>query len=85
MDFLLAAYKLVIELKFVRDRVHAKKIGDELIVDIAHYGKHPECKILWCIVYDPNEHLTNAGGLHTDLGGKRSYQGGELVTKVLVL
>ena len=85
MDFLLAAHKLVIELKFVRDRVHAKKVGDELIVDIAHYGKHPECQILWCIVYDPNEYLTNAGGLRADLSGKRSYQDGELVTKVLVL
>ena len=85
MDFLLAAHKLVIELKFVRNRAHARKIGDELIVDIEHYSKHPECQLLWCVVYDPNSYFTNAGGLCTDLTGKRSYQGGELITKVLVL
>ena len=85
MDFLLPAHKLVIELKFVRDRTHAKKIGDELIVDIEHYRKHPECQTLWCVVYDPNHCLTNASGLCSDLSGKRSSQAGELITKVLVL
>ncbi|HAI2361552.1 TPA: transposase, partial [Escherichia coli] len=32
MDFLLPAHKLVLETKIVRDRSHAKKIGDELII-----------------------------------------------------
>src|SRR5207237_9230184 len=36
MDFLLPAHRRVLELKFVRDRNHAKKIGDELIIDIDH-------------------------------------------------
>lgn len=36
MDFLLPAHRIVIELKFVRDRAHGRKIGDELIVDIEH-------------------------------------------------
>lgn len=85
MDFLLPAYQLVIELKFVRDRTHAKNIGDELIVDIEHYRRHPDCHTLWCVVYDPSHCLTNAEGLCSDLGGKRSSQNGELETKVLVL
>lgn len=42
MDFLLPAHGLVIELKFVRDRTHAKRIGDELIIDIEHYRVHPQ-------------------------------------------
>ena len=71
MDFLLPAHKLVVELKFVRDRAHAKKIGDELIVDIEHYRKHPDCQALWCVVYDPNHYLTNAEGLCSDLSGRR--------------
>ena len=85
MDFLLPAHRLVIELKFIRDRTHAKKVGAELIVDIEHYRKHPKCQILWCVVYDPNHYLTNAEGLCSDLSGKRSSQDGELVTKVFVL
>ena len=85
MDFLLPAHGLVIELKFVRDRTHAKRIGDELIIDIEHYRVHPQCKILWCVVYDPEHLLTNAEGLRTDLEGKRSIKDGELLVKVLVV
>jgi REase_DpnII-MboI len=58
MDFLLPVHKIVIELKFVRDRNHAKKIGDELIVDIDHYQQHPGCSRLWCVVFDPDHLLT---------------------------
>ena len=41
MDFLLPEHRIVIELKFVRDRVHALKIGDELTIDIDHYMEAP--------------------------------------------
>jgi hypothetical protein len=85
MDFLLPAHSLVIELKFVRDRGHAKGIGDELIIDIEHYRRHPDCRILWCVVYDPEHYLTNAEGLCSDLGGTRKSKDGEVAVKVLVL
>jgi len=85
MDFLLPAHNLVIELKFVRDRSHAKRIGDELIIDIEHYRKHPQCNGLWCVVYDPGHLLTNAEGLRTDLEGTRTMKHGELIVKVIVL
>ncbi len=85
MDFLLPTHSLVIELKFVRDRSHAKRIGDELIIDIEHYRKHPKCNGLWCVVYDPQHLLTNAEGLRTDLEGIRTMKHGELLVKVLVL
>jgi hypothetical protein len=85
MDFLLPAHNLVIELKFVRDRAHGKRIGDELIIDIEHYRKHQQCNRLWCVVYDPEKLLTNAEGLRTDLEGSRTMKHGELFVKVLVL
>ncbi len=68
MDFFLPAHDLVIETKLVRDRSHAKSVGDELVLDIAHYAAHPGCKKLWCVVYDPEHHLTNPEGLK-DLDG----------------
>lgn len=40
MDFLLPTYYLVIETKIVRDRAHAKRVGEELIIDIEHYRHH---------------------------------------------
>ena len=85
MDFLLPAHSLVIELKFVRDRNHGKKIGDELIIDIEHYRRHPDCKFLWCVIYDPERLLLNAEGLKTDLDGRRDASDGNVMVHVLVL
>jgi hypothetical protein len=85
MDFLLPAHKTVIELKFVRDANHAKKIGEELIVDIEHYRKHLECETLWCVIFDPEHLIRNAEGLKKDLEGSRSSKEGAVQVKVLVL
>lgn len=78
MDFLLPEHRLVLELKFVRDGNHARKIGDELIIDIAHYGRHPDCDTLWCVVFDPHHLLPNAEGLKNDLEGTRSTRDGSV-------
>jgi hypothetical protein len=85
MDFLLSAYKLVIETKIVRDRAHAKRVGDELIVDIEHYRRHPACSSLWCVIYDPDGLITNAEGLKSDLQGQRSTPDGMVSVRVFVL
>ena len=85
MDFLLPAYALVVELKFVRDRNHGRRIGDELIIDIEHYRRHPECRTLWCVIYDPNNFLQNGEGLKNDLEGNRATPDGEVTTRVLIL
>jgi hypothetical protein len=85
MDFLLAEHKIVLELKFVRDSNHAKKIGDELIIDIDHYRHHPDCSTLWCIVFDPGHLLQNAEGLKRDLEGTRTTRDGTVHVRLLVL
>ncbi|EEW7373635.1 transposase, partial [Escherichia coli] len=85
MDFLLPAHKLVLETKIVRDRNHAKKVGDELIIDIEHYRRHDSCKHLWCIIYDPNQYITNSQGLKSDLEGERVSKDGEVIVKVYVI
>jgi REase_DpnII-MboI len=85
MDFLLPKHKLVIEIKFVRDRQHAKKIGDELIIDIEHYRRHPTCDELLCVIFDPDHLLGNAEGLRTDLEGDRKTKDGSIKVKLFVL
>lgn len=85
MDFLLPAHRLVIETKVVRDRAHAKRVGDELIIDIEHYRRHPQCSVLWCVVYDPDHLITNAEGLKKDLQGQRSTPDGAVKVRVFVL
>lgn len=85
MDFLLPAHELVIETKIVRDRAHAKRIGDELIIDIEHYRRHPDCKTLWCVIYDPDNLITNSPGLKNDLDGQRKSKDGEVLVKTFIL
>lgn len=84
MDFFLPAHDLVIETKCVRDRSHARAIGDELVLDIAHYAVHPGCKKLWCVVYDPEHYLTNPEGLK-DLEGDHKKSDRNVNVKVFVV
>ena len=85
MDFLLPQHKIVLELKFVRDSQHARKIGNEIIVDIEHYRRHPDCDELWCAIFDPDHLLVNAQGLRSDLEGNRTSKDGKVTVRVFVV
>lgn len=67
MDFLLKSEQVVVETKMTRDGLSDKDLGEQLIIDIARYGQHPDCKTLVCFVYDPLEHVANPVGLQADL------------------
>lgn len=84
MDFYLPAHDLVIETKCVRDRTHAKAVGDELVLDIGHYAAHPGCRKLWCVVYDPEHYLTNPEGLK-DLDGEHKQKDRSVLVKVFIV
>jgi hypothetical protein len=84
MDFLLPVHGIVIEMKFVRNQSHGRKIGAELIIDIEHYRRHPNCKTLWCVIYDPNSFIQNQEGLKKDLEGIRSSSDGKVGVSVFI-
>jgi len=67
VDFLLKQEKIVIEVKKQREGLGVKEIGEQLIIDIARYKTHPDCRHLLCFVYDPEHHLVNPRGLENDL------------------
>ena len=73
MDFLLPAHSLVIEVKRIRDKAHAARVGDELVVDMEHYRWHPDCTRLWCAIYDPRMLIKNPAGMVSGgtVGGAR--------------
>lgn len=71
MDFLLKQEHVVIEAKKTRKNLRDKEIGEQLIVDIAKYRAHPECRMLICFIYDPEGRIGNPAGLETDLSGER--------------
>lgn len=67
VDFLLKREKILFEVKKTRPTLKDKDIGNQLIVDIAHYKSHPDCKQLICFVYDPDNLVANPRGLEDDL------------------
>lgn len=67
MDFLLKEEEIAIEVKMIRKGLRDKEIGDQLIIDIAKYQNHPNCKCLYCFVYDPDGDIRNPRGLEKDL------------------
>lgn len=81
MDFLLKDESIVIEAKMTRRGLGAREVGEQLILDINYYQAHPNCKQLYCLVYDPEHRVKNPRGLENDLSKKH----GELDVKVFVI
>jgi hypothetical protein len=71
MDFLLKRERIVLEIKKTRSGLGAREIGEQLLIDIARYRSHPDCKTLVCFVYDPEDKISNPTGLERDLSGNR--------------
>lgn len=67
IDFLLKKEKIVIEVKKTRKNLIDKEIGEELLIDIAKYKQHSDCKALICFIYDPEGRIGNPRGLENDL------------------
>ena len=67
MDFLLKDVGIVIEVKKTRMSMTAKTLGEELLIDREKYKVHPDCKKLYCFVYDPEGLLGNPVGIKRDL------------------
>ena len=72
MDFLLKDIKTVIEVKITKKNQKDKEIGEQLTLDIAKYSTHPDCKELYCFVYDPEGLIRNPKGLERDLSGNKN-------------
>lgn len=70
VDFLLKDERIIIEVKKTRQKLKAKDVGEELIIDSQRYRVHPDCKKLLCFVYDPEGWISNPRGLENDLNKK---------------
>ena len=67
MDFLLKESEIAIEVKMTRKGLGDKQLGEQLIIDIANYKQHKDCKCLYCFVYDPEGIIRNPRGIEKDL------------------
>lgn len=66
-DFLLKEEEIIIEVKKTRKNLRKKELGEQLIIDIANYKNHPNCKTLYCFVYDPEGYISSPKGMENDL------------------
>jgi len=80
MDFLLPEIEAVVEIKKSRPGLTAKELGEQLIIDITKYKKHPNCRTLFCFVYDPDGRIANPRGIENDLNASQE----ELTVRVLI-
>jgi hypothetical protein len=80
IDFLVKQEQVIIETKKTRTNLKANQIGEELIIDIARYQTHPDCKLLYCFVYDPDGYIKNPQGIENDL----SRSDGPFAVKVFI-
>ena len=83
VDIFLRCHDTFIEIKYARDKSHAKKLGDEISIDIHHYQSHDGCKSLIVLIFDPNRHINNADGLVSDLS--KVYQTNDNTLKVTTI
>jgi hypothetical protein len=67
IDFLLPQKKLAVELKWMRESLTARKLGEELLVDRQRYQAHPKVSHLVCLVFDYDGRLPNPRGIEQDL------------------
>ena len=70
MDFLLLDEKIVVETKMTRSTLKNRKLSSELIEDKEHYKRHPDCEMLYCLVYDPDGYIDNPRGFENDTNEK---------------
>lgn len=67
VDFFLKNESVLFETKMMREGLSDRRVGEELIIDIAHYKERTGCKALVCFIYDPEHRLRNPHALENDL------------------
>ncbi len=81
VDFLLREAGVVVETKMTRAGLTDRRVGEELLVDWGRYPRHPDCRAILALVYDPDRRITNAAALEADL----SQDGVTPATRVVVI
>lgn len=67
IDFVLKKEKIVLEVKISSERLGAKDLGKELLIDIGRYKEYPYCNDLVIFIYDRNDNIRNKQGFKNDL------------------
>jgi hypothetical protein len=72
VDFLIKDAGVIVETKMTRPSLTDKRVGEELLVDWGRYERHPDCRGIFGLVYDPGCYLGNPAGLEDDLSNSKA-------------
>lgn len=67
VDFFIAEAGVLVETKMTRPGLRDRKVGEELLIDWGRYKRHPDCKAIFAMVYDPERYIDNHVALETSL------------------
>jgi ParB/RepB/Spo0J family partition protein len=67
LDFVLRDHNIIIEIKYVRDQVHAKKVSDELAADYLRYLSSEYGNKIINYIYDPGKYITNQDSFRKEI------------------
>lgn len=67
IDFVLKSEAIILEVKMTSERLGAKELGGELLIDIGRYKSYPDCSNLVIFIYDKGDNVRNKKGLINDL------------------
>ncbi len=67
LDFVLKKEKIIIEVKMSSNRLGARELGEQLLIDIGRYKEYPDINDLVIFIYDKDDHIRNKRGLVSDL------------------
>jgi hypothetical protein len=73
IDFFLKNEQIAIETKMAKKGHGNVKISNELIIDKEYYQKKSGVALLYCVVYDPEEIITNPDGFEQDIYEKSEH------------
>lgn len=67
MDFLLVNERTGVETKMMHDSQTERKLGNQLLLDVAHFPSHTHCESLIFLIYDPTYMIRNPVNLRKEI------------------
>lgn len=84
IDIVIPKISTIIEVKYVRDKQHSKKIADELKIDIESYHSHPSCSKLFAFIWDSERLILDRSNFISNLRGLRTKDNHTFSVEVLI-
>lgn len=84
VDLVIPGIRTLVEFKYIKSG-SLKTYVDELKVDIGSYPRHSLCGHLFCVVWDPQQLVSDRKSVIEDLAGPRTHAGRSFTVEVMFI